>query len=120
MKELRLRLEKWSKLIMLVFLLALTFSYAMFQGGFVSWFLFYSFLPFGVYALVILLYPLNDFHVERIAGDRALRAGDSLEMRILLKRQYPVPILYISVEELLPRNLDISSGSMKKNNRRGS
>ncbi len=115
MKKLRLRLEKWSKLIMLVFLLALSFSYAMFQGGFVSLFLFYSFLPLGVYALVILLYPLNVFHVDRIAGDGALRAGDSLEMRILLKRQYAVPILYISVEELLPRNLDISSGSAKKN-----
>ena len=105
MNKFRLLLRKWSKFIMLVSLLVLTFSYAMFQGGFVSWFLFYSFLPFVIYALLILFYPLNDFHVERWAGDRTLHAGDSLEMRIHIKRKYPVPLLYICVDEQLPRSL---------------
>lgn len=114
MNKFRSLLRKWSKLTLLLFLLGTTFSYAMFQGGFVSWFLFYSFLPFVIYALLILLYPLADFHIERVAGDRTLHAGDSLEMRIRIQRKYPVPILYVCVDEQLPRTLDVSSGSKKQ------
>ncbi len=115
MSKLRLLLGKWSKLIILLFLLGTTFSYAMFQGGFVSWFLFYSILTFVAYALLNHLYPLSDFHVERVAGDRTLHAGDSLEMKIHIKRKYPVPILYICLDEQLPWSLDVSSGRTKRN-----
>lgn len=45
----------------------------MFQGGFVSWFLFYSFLPFAIYCLALSFYPLNDLKVTRV-----LRIGDPL------------------------------------------
>ncbi|PQD94133.1 hypothetical protein CYL18_16250 [Pradoshia eiseniae] len=114
MSKFRLLLRKWSTLIMLLFLLGTTFSYAMFQGGFVSWFLFYSFLPFVIYAWLIFLYPLDDFRVERVMGDRTLHAGDSLEMKIRIKRKYLVPIVYIFVDEQLPGRLGVLSGSTKQ------
>ena len=40
-------------------LLIATFVFAMFQGGFVSWFLFYTFLPFALYSFVLFFYPLT-------------------------------------------------------------
>ena len=46
-------------------LLIATFMFAMFQGGFVSWFLFYTFLPFVLYSFVLFFYPLSSFDVER-------------------------------------------------------
>lgn len=51
------------------------FSYAMFQGGFVSWFLFYAFLPFVLYAGLLALYPLRSFQASRQMDKTQLHAG---------------------------------------------
>ncbi len=51
---------------MLAVLTAAVFSYAMFQGGFVSWFIYFMrFLPFTVYAGLVAVYPLRAFQVTR-------------------------------------------------------
>lgn len=105
--------EKWWKFVVLLLLLIMTFTYAMFQGGFVSWFLFYSFLPFALYALMIFVYPLSDFTVERVLGDQELTAGDPVVMKIIIKRNMPVPIAYLLIHELLPERLEILLGREK-------
>ena len=61
MKKLWNPFKKVWKFVILLFLIILTFSYAMFQGGFVSWFLFYSFLPFCP-----LLYRFIVLFIERV------------------------------------------------------
>ena len=104
---------KWGKFIALLLLIVVTFSYAMFQGGFVSWFLFYSFLPFALYALTVFIYPLNDFTVERVLDDRELTAGDPVNMKIIIKRNLPIPIAYLLIHELLPERLEILIGRKK-------
>ncbi|WP_417898217.1 DUF58 domain-containing protein [Bacillus haimaensis] len=97
--------KKVSKLISFLFLVIITFVYAMFQGGFVSWFLFFSFLPFALYSLLVLLYPLADFKVERSLNQEQYKAGDRLVGTITLKRTIPFPLTYLLVEEVLPSNL---------------
>ncbi|WP_230504473.1 DUF58 domain-containing protein [Sutcliffiella rhizosphaerae] len=82
-----------------------TFVYAMFQGGFVSWFLFFSFLPFALYAFLILVYPLNDFQVTRTISQEKYRAGDRLIGTITLHRHAPVPLAFLLVEETLSNDL---------------
>ncbi len=37
----------------------------MFQGGFVSWFIFYSFIPFALYSILLSFYPLSEMKVSR-------------------------------------------------------
>lgn len=59
-----------TKLIVVAFLFAILFSYAMFQGGFVSWFLFFSFFadsrlfsPPGAVSLVLAPHQPETFKV---------------------------------------------------------
>ncbi|ASB87434.1 DUF58 domain-containing protein [Bacillus sonorensis] len=93
------------RLFVLFLLLASTFSYAMFQGGFVSWFLFYVFLPFGLYAVLFAFYPLKTFEAERKLSRGQLKAGDPFEAVITLKRKFPFPLMFLIVEDCLPASL---------------
>ncbi|MED4116024.1 DUF58 domain-containing protein [Priestia megaterium] len=78
---------------------AATFSYAMFQGGFVSWFLFYSFLPFGLYAVAVLLYPLKKWNVTRDVKLQPRFAGDHLSYDIHITRSSGFPVYMAAVKE---------------------
>ncbi|PKF86217.1 DUF58 domain-containing protein [Bacillus sp. BA3] len=90
----------------LVLLMSVSFCYAMFQGGFVSWFIFYSFLPFSVYALILLFYPLYDLTVERKANKRECQAGESVEIALTITRKNRLPLLFMVVEEELPQKME--------------
>ncbi|GGJ79751.1 uncharacterized protein (DUF58 family) [Anoxybacillus voinovskiensis] len=83
-------------------LVSILFSYAMFQGGFVSWFLFYSFLPFGLCALAIAAYPLRRIQVTRTIASSSYYAGDTLTVAISLHLPFFVPLAYVTVEENWP------------------
>lgn len=99
------KLEFILKLLFVAFLFVLLFSYAMFQGGFVSWFLFYAFLPFLIYMLGILLYPINSWHVERKLSKRVATGGERVEVEVRIKRKIPFPVYYCVMEEYLPHSL---------------
>jgi uncharacterized protein (DUF58 family) len=90
--------EIW-KLIVLLFLILLTFSYAMFQGGFVSWFLFYSFLPFALYALALAFYSIKDIKAERVYTKSEYNAGEKFKASIVLERKRRFPLFYAIAEE---------------------
>ena len=75
------------KFIFLALLFLITFSYAMFQGGFVSWFLFYSFLPFAIYSLLLLFYPLTGMKMTRSISHTELTDGQELTVTIHVERE---------------------------------
>jgi uncharacterized protein (DUF58 family) len=93
------------KLLLVVVLVAVTFSYAMFQGGFVSWFLFYTFMPFAIYSLLLAIYPLKDFQIDRTTNQDQFVVGDRLIATVTLERKIPFPLGFLIVEELLPDTL---------------
>ncbi|MUV38571.1 uncharacterized protein JNUCC1_02425 [Lentibacillus sp. JNUCC-1] len=93
------------QLIFIVFLFAVLFSYAMFQGGFVSWFLFYAFLPIMLYHLGLLLYPVKGWRVKRVLTRKTLKTGGHIQVTIELKRGLPYPFYYLIVEDILPETL---------------
>ncbi|MCH1627482.1 DUF58 domain-containing protein [Fredinandcohnia quinoae] len=101
------------KLVTILLLIAITFVYAMFQGGFVSWFLFYSFLPFGLYSIFLAIYPMKDIQITRKTNQSEYMAGESFVATITLKRKIPFPLIYLIIEELLPTQLE-SSNQPKK------
>lgn len=80
-------------------LFAVLFSYAMFQGGFVSWFLFYSFLPFGLYSLAIAIYPFHRASVRRMIYQRRYHAGDSLTATVEVRFPFWFPFVAMTIEE---------------------
>ncbi|WP_430788480.1 DUF58 domain-containing protein [Virgibacillus flavescens] len=94
------------KLVFIVFLFLALFSYAMFQGGFVSWFLFYSFLPIFLYLFGMLLYPIKGLYVTRKLSHHVVRAGDSVQIEIIIKRNFPFPLYYCICEEVFPETLN--------------
>lgn len=99
MKKWKPYLLTFSKLLILLIISGIVFSYAMFQGGFVSWFLFYSFLPFAVYSFLLVFYPIRDFKVERIITHKERLAGENLPIQLRITRTVPIPLFFMIVEE---------------------
>lgn len=93
------------KLSFVVFLLLLLFSFAMFQGGFVSWFLFFGFLPIFLYLLGLLFYPIKKWHVTRSLSHHVTRAGGRIAVTVKIKRSIPYPLYYCICEEIFPDTL---------------
>jgi uncharacterized protein (DUF58 family) len=93
------------KYVRLGLLIVLTFSYAMFQGGFVSWFLFFSFLLFSLYCLAISFYSLNEMDVKRELPKWDYNAGETLKVKITVRRNSPFPLFYLVVEDQLSETL---------------
>lgn len=87
------------KIIGLIFLMAISFCFAMFQGSFVSWFIFYTFLPFVLYSVLLFFYPLRAMEVRREVSQRECRAGDFVEVTLTITRRNRLPIIYMLVEE---------------------
>ena len=93
------KVKVFTRAIGLFLLLIATFAFAMFQGGFVSWFLFYTFFPFAIYSLVLFFYPLTSFQVERNVIKKEYVAGDTVQVNIRLTRKNRFPLLYILVAD---------------------
>jgi uncharacterized protein (DUF58 family) len=99
--------EFWKFTLLLVFI-ALTFSYAMFEGGFGSWFLFYSFLPFALYSFGLAFYPLADFMGKRDFDHKVFNFGENVTVNVTLKRKLPFPLLYIIIEEQVDGTISVN------------
>ncbi|MCA0173721.1 DUF58 domain-containing protein [Bacillus sp. RAR_GA_16] len=93
------------KFFFLGLLFLFTFSYAMFQGGFVSWFLFYSFLPFVIYSFLLIFYPLKAIKMTREVSHTELTDGQELTITINVERNSRFPLFYLVVEDVLPEKL---------------
>lgn len=86
--------------ILFIFLLVIAaFVFAMFQGGVVSWTIFYALVPFGIYSLCLFLYPLTSFSAERHVRFSHYQVGDTLEVEVRLTRKIPFPLLYTVVRD---------------------
>ncbi|PID14942.1 hypothetical protein CSV63_10915 [Sporosarcina sp. P34] len=71
------------------------YVFAKFQGGFVSWFIFYTLIPFVIYSVLLYFYPLRDLTVERYIEDRHVSRNGRVSIRVVLKRNLPFPLLYV-------------------------
>ncbi|AZU60191.1 DUF58 domain-containing protein [Neobacillus mesonae] len=105
MKKLWFLIKKAWKFVLLFLLIILSFSYAMFQGGFVSWFLFYSFLPFAIYCVALSFYPLGEIAITRSLSKTDYNAGEPLKVTVNIKRSRAFPLFYLLIEEQLNDSL---------------
>lgn len=92
-------------LLIVLILFAILFSYAMFQGGFASWFLLFSFLPIFLYQLGLFIYPIHRWKVTRKISHQSIQSGDSLFITIEVDRLIPFPLYYCVIEEIFPESL---------------
>lgn len=87
------------RLWVILLVIGLMFYFAMVQGGFISWFIFYAFLPVAGYILILLFYPFKSIIVSRVVQNTQLFAGDTLHLRIILRRKLPIPFFLVTVCE---------------------
>ncbi|WP_062052546.1 hypothetical protein [Bacillus sp. JCM 19034] len=64
------------------------FAYAMFQGGFVSWYLFYSVAAILMLMIIVTLIPFKVKEVRRIVSSEAVQAGGEVEVTVIVEK-YP-------------------------------
>ncbi|WP_407272625.1 DUF58 domain-containing protein [Radiobacillus sp. PE A8.2] len=86
----------------------------MFQGGFVSWFLFYGFLPILTYMLLLVLYPISNWKISRHLSHHIVTAGDDVVVDLHIERKFAFPIAYCIVEEIVPESLNKRDTKRKK------
>ncbi|MCP3029970.1 DUF58 domain-containing protein [Halobacillus sp. A1] len=94
-----------ARIVIVSLLFIVLFSYAMFQGGFVSWFLFYSFLPFLIYMIALTFYPIDKWDVSRKLSKRLATAGETVKVHVTIDRGFPFPLYYCVIEEYFPNSL---------------
>lgn len=86
-----------------VFIVGLFFSvyvFAMFQGGKVSWTIFYMLTPFLLYSIALFAYPMNNIKAERIIRTKTVESGGKLAVTVKLTRTFPFPLLYtVAIEK---------------------
>ena len=99
-------IRRWStffrKKIVYILLLVVSFVFAMFQGGFVSWFLFYSFLPIAIYTFFLQIHSMKNVEVRRNFKRDEYSYGDMIEVEITVIRKSAFPLVYLIVEDQVP------------------
>lgn len=89
--------------LLIALLFGITFSFAMFQGGFVSWFIFLVITPFLLYSLLLALVPLNIEHVQRELSAYRVERGKNIHVMVTFKVKTKLPLLFITAKETLPK-----------------
>lgn len=91
------------KVIFALMIFAALYAYAMFQGGFVSWFLFYSVTLLLLFNGLLMIYPLRAFSVTRQLPKRILHTDETVTITVKLKRKTTFPFLFLYVRDRVPR-----------------
>ena len=104
-RSIRLSSSALFRLLAVFALLAVAAGFAMIQGSFVSWFIFYMLIPPFVYSILLWFIPINQFELERHTENVRLHQHDTLTMHVTLKRKTRWPLLYVIVEEVLPKGV---------------
>lgn len=93
-------LKKGGRFIAIMALLVFAFCFAMFQGGFVSWFIFFTVLPFLLYSLLLALVPLQITNVRREIDQSQLVRGDKVHITVSFQNKTRFPIVFLVVKEI--------------------
>ncbi len=92
--------KQGGRLLTVAGLLALTFCFAMFQGGFVSWFVFFTLLPFLLYSLLLAVMPIRIGELEREIAPAKLQRGGKARVTVRFRNRTILPIVFLAVREL--------------------
>ncbi|HET7579946.1 MAG TPA: DUF58 domain-containing protein [Bacillales bacterium] len=102
------------------FLAAAAFAYAMFQGGFVSWFLFYSVLPLWLYVIAISAFPMSSLEGEREISQEVFASGAAMRVQVTIRNRSWFPLFFLIVHDKLPERLEKNALGETKDYRTGS
>lgn len=88
------------RLITVLVLLVITYCYAMFQGGFVSWFVFFTILPFSIYSVLLAIVPIHLKEVSRTLSKDVIERGDTIEVTVRFNNKSWFPLVFMTAREM--------------------
>lgn len=91
-----------------------TFAYGKFQGGYASWFMFYSAVLLCAYVTLTARFALRSAESTRRLSSHKLTAGQSLDVQVMLHIDGRWPLPYVLLEDSLPTRLLLQSGSSRE------
>ncbi|MCH7323990.1 DUF58 domain-containing protein [Solibacillus sp. MA9] len=100
MKKIRYFFQHGGRLLTVIALLIITYCYAMFQGGFVSWFVFFTILPFSIYSILLAIVPIRIQQVSRALSKEAIERGDTIEVTVRFRNKSWFPIVFMTAREM--------------------
>ncbi|MGM9948468.1 MAG: DUF58 domain-containing protein [Lysinibacillus sp.] len=92
--------KQGGRLLTVLGLLALTFCFAMFQGGFVSWFVFFALLPFLLYSVLLAVMPIRIGELDREIAPAKLHHGGKARVTVRFRNRTILPIVFLVVREV--------------------
>ncbi|WP_202080780.1 DUF58 domain-containing protein [Caldalkalibacillus salinus] len=90
------------------------YAYAKFQGGFVSWFTFYTVAPILLFSLALYMLAFRGMTVERIGIKRRYTAQQTIQVTITIKNRIRIPYIYLVVEDGVHSVTNRGKGTYKK------
>lgn len=94
--------------------LFILYVFAKVDGGFLSWFLFYTFIALFLYEFASKLFTMRKIDISRAVSANHLSASQSLEVEITLSRSSFWPLFWVKVSDELPDKLSIrASGAVQ-------
>ncbi|GAX88765.1 DUF58 domain-containing protein [Effusibacillus lacus] len=99
---------------LLFLVLASTYSYAKFQGGYASWFLFAATSVIVLYEILTRLYAGQRLTSTRRISANKLTAGSGLEVDLEVRSQSKWPLAWLVVEDVIPHRLVIRGAENKR------
>ena len=93
--------EKSKHFLLVSLLMIITFCFAMFQGSFVSWFVFFTVSPFLLYSFILLFVKEKIISVDRKIEPSRVESGQSVKVTVSVERKTYFPFVYMMVEELV-------------------
>lgn len=100
MKNIKYFFQHGGRLITIVSLSVITYCYAMFQGGFVSWFVFFTILPFSIYSILLAIVPIRLQHISRTLSKDVIERGDTIEVTVHFRNHSWFPIVFMTAREM--------------------
>lgn len=114
MGQVRKLITNFSRFVFVLLALLSAFVFTMFQGGYVSWTIFYAILPFAVYSIALFFYPLSSLTAERIIRTPGVQNGGKFIVTLAVKRNFRFPLLYTVVSDKWREELLVTEGKLKK------
>ena len=100
MSKMKRKLGDGGRFIVILLLIIITYSYAMFQGGFVSWFVFYSIVPFLIYSLLLTFARIKIVDFQREITPSKLQRGDNVCVTVRFKNKSWFPLIFLTIKEM--------------------
>lgn len=91
--------------LILIGLLITTFLFGKYEGGFVSWFLFYAVAALLFYMFIVYKFSLREVKMSRIFNKSKFYSGEDIIVNLLFKNHGSMPHAYLIISDVYPKKL---------------